>query len=177
MTKFLAAFIFASVFVACNGDKESGQLGTELKIETKNVSGTIQAPEGARTTPGTYNKNNVTTYYVSVKIGNNSLMIGEPYDSYENIKAEISSGKLKSRTLEVEIIEESDNHFMYKMLATPFDSGNEGEPKDGYGFVMKVNDGNKTYLLYSEGESMFDPIWDKSQADEMLKIAKTFKPS
>lgn len=175
MKKYLLLLLIASFVVSCGGDKDSA--GNELKIETKNVSGTIEAPEGASTTQGTYNKNNVTTYYVSVKIGKNSLMIGEPYDSFENIKAEISSGKLKHRTLEVEILEESSNHFMYKMVATSFDSGNESEPKDGYGFVMTVNDGSKTYLLYSEGESMFDPIWDRAEAEKLLAVAKTFKPS
>lgn len=170
---FKIGFFSAAVLAlsAC-GDAtgESGAGG----IDTGDVKGEIDIM-GANGDDLNYNYNGQACTAYKVEIGKTAELIIFPDDKSFEEQNEIFEFSAKSSFNDKEIISSTEDCFFYKETKKPF--GGDDKPKTGYGFIRVVKKNDKTnYLLESSGENPLDPIWDKAEAEKLMKIAKTFIP-
>jgi uncharacterized membrane protein YkoI len=172
MNKGLKTGIFALALVAlasCGSEEEV----TEGGIDTADVKGEIDLM-GAKGESLNYNYNGNEYKAYKVELNDSAVLRIFPNNvTFEMAKEEVHT-KIKGPFSNIEIISTEGDCIYYKEIKKPFNG--DGKEKTGYGFIRVVKKDDKTNYQIESGGDMMDPIWNKADADKLLKIAKSFKP-
>ncbi|MFT6501920.1 MAG: hypothetical protein ACJASQ_002045 [Crocinitomicaceae bacterium] len=172
MNKGFKTGIFALALIAlasCGSDDEV----TEGVIDTADVKGEIDLM-GAEGGSLNYNYNGNEYKAYEVELNDSAVLRIFPNNvTFEMAKEEVHT-KIKGPFSNIEIISTEGDCIYYKEVKRPF--GGDGEERTGYGFIRVVKKDAKTNYQIESGGALMDPIWNKADADKLLKIAKSFKP-
>jgi hypothetical protein len=162
----------ALMLSSCGGAEEA------LNIDRNGIKGTISAPVETRISDGTQITNDGEFGYVTLEFDDKTeLKIVPEYEPFEDQLAGLEAIGTDGSFEKVEILSKDENTVFYKRSVKPF--GEEGEMtdlKDGWGFVVRIKNGDKAYLLSAAQNNPLDPVWDEARAKELFEMAKSFKP-
>lgn len=158
--------ISSAVLVSC-GDGAA----PEVKLDTKDVKGTINA-EGVSV--GTTELHNADGVYEvpNVKFNDECRMQIVPTPrSYED---ELSQLQNSIKNFDGEMKEEKkvDNGLLYHVKSEFMD-----KIEEGYNFIYYVKGNGVNYVIKGEGKTPFEPIAKKEDAEKAFEAAQTFKPA
>jgi len=168
MKNLLTVIIISLVtlsFTSCSDTGTESNGGT-ITIDTKDVKGTIEA--------GNYSKSNKLNYnnYEGwvIGYGNSEISIAPSKKTAAEMieNAEKIANRINSFGSE-EIISKDDHSVLIKKVKLDFQTKEVKE--EGYVFNVVI-DG---IMLVGSGENPLKPISDKSEAERLIKIAKSFK--
>jgi len=170
----IGVFGICLVLISC-GSKDGESEGGVYTIDTKDVKGEIDKTGGSGGSIS-YNHNGKECKAYKIEIGDEAeLMVYTDDVAFEDIVEKIEK-KVSSTFDDVEIISQDTDCIFFKETKIPFGEG-EKEPVDGYGIIRVVEkEGEMNYVLESNGKTPLDPIYDKENADKLLKMAKSFVP-
>lgn len=170
MKKLIAILSILTInftFSSCGGSKEES--AESLKIDTKDVKGTINAGDASVGTTNLHN-NDGEFEVPKIEIGKCKMMIVPTKKSFEEEwtliqnNANSFDGTLKE-------IEKKDGAILYHEKSEFMDKVTEG-----YNFLVVIKGDGQNYLIKGEGENPFAPIESKEDAENAFKIAQSFKP-
>ena len=166
--------LFSAAILALGSCGDSEAAGGAGGIDTGDVKGDIDLM-GADGDELNYNYNGQSCKAYQVEIGETAELLIFPDDRSFADHMEKFEHDEKSSFNDMELISSTDDCLFFKKTEKPFNS--DEKAKTGYGFIRVVKKDDKTnYLLKSSGENPIDPIWDKAEAEKLLKIAKSFVP-
>lgn len=179
MKRTTISFLFGiTLFIsACGGESEEKEESSpkgNLTIETEDIKGTLSAPEGASISPGTFTTTidgeTITIDQDIVHIGQNEIVVYKDPESWEKVREDFNI----LTSMGVEILQESDGFIFFSQKKVPHMSDSD-EEKTGYGFILQKDVDGTPIRLQSHGDNPLDPIWDKDNAEKLLKVARSFK--
>jgi len=160
---------------SCGSEDVNGEGGV-YTIDTEDIKGEIDKTggNGGRLS---YSHNGKECEAYKIEIGDEAeLMVYTDDITFEDAVSKIEQ-KVNSTFDDVEIISQDADCIFFKEIKIPFGEG-EKEPVEGYGIIRVVEkDGDMNYVLESNGKTPLDPIYNKENADKLLKMAKSFTPN
>lgn len=165
MKKLAAFFLLSVLLVACGGEGEEGKT---VKIDTKDIKGSIKAdPDGTTMLSHSGDIKSEGKVLKFDEKGEISVFLTKK--SIDDYKSDISDSPMFDK---VELVDEGDEHLLYYTEK----SGFKDKEEKGYKFFVIKKYGDDTYVcLEGQGVEMFSPIEKEDVAKELLEIAKTFE--
>jgi hypothetical protein len=158
--------ILSLIFTSCGGGKDDS--AESIKIDTKDVKGTIDAGDAKMGTTTLHN-NDGEFDVPNFKMNGGGFMIAPTSRTFEEEWQLVESNLNGFGTFEM--IDKTENSAIYKVI-----KDFAGKKTEGYNFVVWIKGDKTNYMIKGESENMFDPIEKKEDAESMLKVALTFKP-
>lgn len=156
------------IFSSCGESNEES--GESLKIETKDVKGTINAGDASVGTTNLHN-NDGEFEVPNIKIGDKCKMMIVPTKKSFEEEWSLIQNNATSFDGTLKEIEKKDGAILYHEKSEFMDKVTEG-----YNFLVVIKGDGKNYLIKGEGENPFAPITSKEDAENAFKIAQSFKP-
>jgi hypothetical protein len=161
------SILILSIFISsCGGGKEEN--AESNKIDTKDVKGTIESGD-AKVGKTTLHNNDGEFDVPSLKMPGGGFLIVPTTRSFAEEWQLVETNLNGFGTFEM--IEKTDNSAFFKVI-----KDFAGKKTEGYNFIVWVKGDKSNFIIKGEGDNMLDPIEKKEDAENMLKVALTFKP-
>jgi len=171
--KTIKSIIILSISMLVLSCSDEGK--NTVDINTKDVKGTIEAPDMKKQIKGSLSTNDGNFEQAILIFEGSEISIFPSTTSFDKLIADLEE-KSERKFETIDIIEKGDNFIFYKSTKEAYKEGNEDEV--GYLFtVVYDNPSGDFYHVECNGGTPLDPVKDESKARSLLKIAQTFKPS
>lgn len=167
MKKIIYVLALGVFFFASCGDGAA----PEVKLDTKDVKGTINA-EGVSTSMTELHREDGVFEVPNVKFNDNCRLQIAPTSVEFDEAWTKKKQSIENFGGEVKVIEKKDGGVIYEEK-----SEFAGKKKQGYNFIVVIKGKDKNYEITGEGETPFDPIASKEDAEKAYNAARTFKPA